>query len=126
MSEKQYLLLDRFLREKRPSEFHHGDCIGADAQAHWNALVVPVFIIIHPPIDSKKRAFCFNKTSYPDCLIVRQRDPKPYLDRNHDIVDESDFLIVAPKTDQEETRSGTWATYRYAKKVGKPFLLLPR
>jgi predicted Rossmann fold nucleotide-binding protein DprA/Smf involved in DNA uptake len=51
------------------------------------------------------------------------REPLPYLERNHAIVNESDFLIAAP--DGPETlRSGTWATVRYARKVGKRVLVI--
>ena len=46
--------------------------------------------------------------------------PKDYLDRNHDIVDQTDLLIATPKENTEVLRSGTWATIRYAKKINKP------
>jgi len=49
---------------------------------------------------------------------------KPYLERNHDIVDATDYLIFAPKTRHEQLRSGTWATYRYAKLMRKNILML--
>lgn len=62
------------------TELHHGDCIGADEEAHEIALSMGIRIVIHPPTDPKKRAFC---------RAHEMREPKPYLDRNHDIVDES-------------------------------------
>jgi hypothetical protein len=89
-------------------EFHHGDCIGADAQAHEIALILGYSIAIHPPLNPSKRAWC---DSY-----IRICEPKEYLVRNREMVDECDFLFVAPKSNKEELRSGTWSTYRYADK----------
>jgi len=88
---------------------HHGDCIGADAEAH-NLLLSKMAIYIHPPIIPDRRAYCTGATQvYP---------PRAYLDRNHDIVDACNILIAAP-SGPETLRSGTWATVRYAKKIGK-------
>lgn len=86
--------------------FHHGDCIGADAQAHDIAVEVGCSIVIHPPSNPNKRAW------KPGFLLPA----KPYLERNHDIVDMSRSLIATPKGEQEELRSGTWATVRYARR----------
>lgn len=98
--------------------FHHGDCIGADAEAHDLIAQFPyIKTVIHPPEIETKRAFC--KGHY-------QKAAKPYLKRNHDIVEECDILLVAPKSDKEELRSGTWATYRYAMKLEKAVILLER
>lgn len=101
------------------SEFHHGDCWGADAEAHDIAIHYNMRIHIHPPSDEKARAFKTLK-------VVRTSMPKPYLQRNHDIVDSCDILIAAPHTDKEILRSGTWATVRYARRKNVPVILLPR
>jgi len=53
-----------------------------------------------------------------------RRNPKPYLERNHNIVDESELLIACPKSKEEELRSGTWATVRYARKKGVRIILI--
>lgn len=88
---------------------HHGDCIGADQAFHTicedrrQCLRIP---IIHPPLSTYKRAFC------PGRVLP----PRPYLERNRDIVDQSDWLIAAPDSDKERVRSGTWSTVRYARK----------
>ena len=93
--------------ELRVEEFHHGDCIGVDEQAVAEVRREHGEVIhTHPPINSTKRAMCGGHLYAP----------KEYLDRNHDIVDSVDILIVVPATDEEIIRSGTWATYRYAMK----------
>ena len=111
------LLIARLL----PTDFHHGDCIGADAEAHELVLeTIPqkVFIHIHPPDIKTKRAFKTADDIWPE---------KPYLERNHEIVDATRMLIATPKGMTEEQRSGTWATIRYAWKVGgkKVFIIYP-
>ena len=116
MTPGQINALGEELKKHTISEFHHGDCIGADAQAHEIASSLGVTVVIHPPENPAKRAFK-NGTL---------RNPKPYLDRNHDIVDEADILIVAPSSNQEKLRSGTWATCRYARKTGTKFIVLWR
>jgi hypothetical protein len=105
--------LGRVLHHLRPFRgghvhFHHGDCIGADAQAVEIAVSLGFYIVCHPPINKYKRAFCGFDEIHPE---------KDYIPRNHDIVDSSAFMLATPKTAVEELRSGTWATIRYAKKV---------
>ena len=52
------------------------------------------------------------------------REEKPYLDRNKDIVDETNILMACPNKAEEVQRSGTWSTVRYARKVGKAVLIV--
>lgn len=99
-------------------ELHHGDCVGADEQAHDIAKKLGFRIVIHPPIIETKRAFCSGADEI--------RPAYDFLIRNHHIVDESSELFVGPKTNQEELRSGTWSTYRYAEESNKPRTVLPR
>lgn len=95
--------------------FHHGDCIGADDEAHDIARDAGYDIEIHPPINDYKRAWRRGGILH---------EPKEYLDRNHDIVDACDVLIAAPAQVEEVMRSGTWATVRYARKLGKPVVMI--
>ena len=88
-------------------DFHHGDCVGADAEAHDLARLCWFKIIIHPPTNSSKRAWKEGDETRP-C--------SPYLVRNKHIVDESEWLIATPKEDTNQLRSGTWSTVRYAMK----------
>lgn len=97
------------------NQLHHGDCIGADEEAAMEASDSDWVVIAHPPTDESRRAF----SVYTEFF----RDPKPFLDRNKDIVDECDLLIAAPKG-PETQRSGTWSTVRYARRIGKPVIIL--
>lgn len=92
------------------TEAHHGDCIGADAEFHGilREVAPQIPITIHPPENESKRAFCTGTTVL---------EAKPYLERNHLIVNSIDILIAAPGEMEEQIRSGTWATVRYARKA---------
>lgn len=106
------------LRNFYLTEFHHGDCKGADEQAHsimQTFAVSPFRIIIHPPDKVAKRAFC----SGGDLEAA-----KPYLVRNRDIVNACDILVACPATMEEVLRSGTWSTLRYARKQGKKTIII--
>lgn len=125
MSTKQLEMLTNIFEEEIVSTIHpskgitlcHGDCLGADREAHNLAIDLGMDVIIHPPLQSIHRAYCTSALkSYP---------PKSYLERNRDIVDCSDYLIAAPLT-MKEYRSGTWYTINYAKSVDKPIIILER
>ena len=110
MTDIQKLRLRTILQASQGTEFHHGDCMGADAEAHDIALELGLIPVIHPPKNPSKRAFKPATTILP---------PKEYLDRNHNIVDGTQLLVACPKETEEQLRSGTWATIRYAKKTNK-------
>jgi hypothetical protein len=109
------VLLD-YLATAERGEFHHGDCIGGDLSADIFANLAGGWkVIVHPPSNPKKRAYCTGDVMLPE---------KPYLVRNRDIVDACDMLIACPKSEHEELRSGTWSTIRYAKHVGKRITII--
>ena len=110
---KDYLI--NFIKTYEIQEAHHGDCLGADKQFHDICAMKNIKIIIHPPTDGKMRAFCKSN----DILL-----PKQYLDRNSDIVNDSDILIAFPSSNTEQLRSGTWSTIRYAKKINKELIIV--
>ena len=96
-------------------EFHHGDCVGSDEQASRIIHKYGMKIVIHPPMDRKKRAFCkYDK-------IVKE---KPYLVRNRDIINDTEILFATPKEEFEVLRSGTWSTIRYALKLNKDVIII--
>lgn len=116
MNPFQKFILTEIIKSFSPvDEFHHGDCIGADADAHAIALLYVTSIVIHPPIDSSKRAFCHGHKFYPE---------KQYLDRNYDIVIMSDIMIGTPRSNTEYLRSGTWSTIRKSKKLQKHLFII--
>lgn len=98
----------------RANEWHHGDCLGADLESATAAIRQGVKTVAHPPENPVKRAW------HVSTIILAVL---PYLVRNHAIVDDSDELVAAPATMAEERRSGTWATIRYARKVGRPIAI---
>jgi hypothetical protein len=94
---------------------HHGDCIGADEEFDVICRAQGFWMVGHPPTNSSKRAFC---------KFDEIRKPLPYLERNKAIVNEGNFLIAAPETPEEVLRSGTWSTIRYARKVGRKYVIV--
>lgn len=104
-----------------PTEVHHGDCVGVDALVHDLADALMLKIVIHPPTDPRRRAFC-NRRHVTNRISIRT--PAPYLERNRQMVDEVDHLIAIPGTGQEQVRSGTWATVRYARKKIKHIVII--
>jgi hypothetical protein len=98
----------------KPSEVHHGDCIGSDSQFHAVAKFRKVRTIIHPPDNDRLRAHCQGGIEVY---------PRPYLMRNIDIISAADLVIATPDG-KERDRSGTWMTIRKAKAMGKQILIL--
>lgn len=117
MSDKQKIDLLYLLQDLPVGEFHHGDCIGADFEAAHIARKLGYTIVCHPPTIDAKREFFPSDVTFPAL---------PYLARNKAIVNATEVLFAAPKETEEVIRSGTWATVRYARKVGKPVYILER
>lgn len=119
MANAQGRAVSDLLERLNPTEFHHGDCLGADDEAVILArdLGVPR-VLGHPPDNDSMRAFVYSDEEF---------EPQPYLMRNRDIVDSTDVLIAAPYGTSETQRSGTWSTVRYARKLKRPiYIVLPR
>lgn len=111
MTKKQTDMLIRRLRKFRPGRLHHGMCVGVDVQTHRYARTLGGWWIIgHPPINQTQAKM--------DLDVDEMREPGEYLARNHELVDEVGLLFVVPKQRYEILRSGTWATFRYARKQG--------
>lgn len=115
MTEAQRNIVDLLL-SGQVTCVHHGDCVGADAQFHDIAEARGIEIVIHPPVDDRLRAFK-QATEYTWA-------PRPYLERNRDIVDDSDYLIATPAEDVDPGKGGTWYTIRYARDAGKPVVVV--
>lgn len=94
---------------------HHGDCDGSDREAHYIATALGIKTAAHPPSNLKLRAQC-------GATFIHQ--PKGYLQRDRDIVNATVRMIATPHGMEEEERSGTWYTIRYAQSVGKPVMIV--
>jgi hypothetical protein len=117
MTDRQKKWVAAAVAKFAPATAHHGDCIGSDAEFHDIVATsgLPITIIIHPPTDDSKRAWCGG-------ALVRA--PKPYMERNFAIVEDCNILIAAPKGMSEERRSGTWATVRMALRANKHVIVV--
>ena len=117
-TDKQVETITRLLLWLDPTKVHHGDCVGADERFHnlVRELLPSTAIIIHPPSNDTMRAYCKGDNIRP---------PAPYIERNHNIVDETTILIATPAQSNEVLRSGTWATIRYARKRFKTLYVIP-
>lgn len=104
------------LQRLAPKELHHGDALGADAEMHAIAVEHDVRVVVHPPLTSAQRAFCESDVIRPEL---------PFMTRNRAIVDETDVLLAAPHGPEAKApRSGTWRTIRYARRSGKPVVIV--
>jgi len=96
-------------------ELHHGDCIGADSEAHDIAVSMGSDIVIYPPAAPDLRAF--KKSKF-------MRKEEGYLKRDRNIVDNTQILIALPEFAYESFRSGTWYTVRYGVTQHKPVVIV--
>jgi len=104
----QTLLQEQFKGGAIQPVFHHGDCVGADAEAAAIALDIGYKLECHPPLSNSHRAYVVSSVYHP---------PRPYLDRDRDIVVASEVLFVTPFQKKHVIRSGTWTTYRYGQRL---------
>ena len=116
MTRKQRAVLEEWLAARSGGVFLHGDCVGADAQAHKIAARCGFAITIYPPEKNKHRAFCRG--------AFETLPPMEYLVRDRLIAANCDHLVAAPRTMAEEVRSGTWYTVRYARRLRKPVTII--
>lgn len=85
----------------------HGDCVGADAQAHAIAKALGYKVAVFPPDRDGQRAFV---TDY-DWIAT----PKPFLVRDDLMVKHAHTVFGTPHQFKEVYRgSGTWYTIRRA------------
>jgi len=103
-----------------PEVFSHGDCVGADAQAHDIVRAVrgaKCRIDIYPSESRGMRAFKRGDFTAPAA---------PSLVRNMMIVRNSAVMIATPYEPDEQLRGGTWSTIRKARTRRVPiYIVLP-
>ena len=118
-AQKSVLYLELY-KLKEWKTFLHGDCIGADAEAHSLVRAFrKIKIVTFPGCNAKGEGLW---TAH--CRADEVRPPRPYLERNLDIVSESDFMIAAPVDFCQKQRSGTWATIRMARRQDRPLVII--
>ncbi len=93
----------------------NGDCLGSDWKAAriWQMMGRSVWL--RPPTNDAYRAFI---------EAQMESEPRPYLDRNRDIVDHSELLLATPKEMTEQPKGGTWFTVRYARRQRRPIMIV--
>ncbi len=123
MTDSQLIAFIDWIGNATPSEFHHGQCVGADVQAALIAHEFSFTVIAHPghPKDQPKSTYQRGIFLNNDVVL----EAYPYLERNHHIVDASEIVLATPGQMQEVMRSGTWATIRYAQKSKPVVLFMP-
>lgn len=110
-----------------PTEIHHGVCIGSDEEFHNILLRVrpkywPQKVYMHWP--TNRSATFLPKIPAGFSGTVINCEPKPYLERNGDIVRAGTLLLATPAEFKEELRSGTWATIRLARRLRKSIVIV--
>lgn len=118
MTEEQKHSFAWFLEKYTPgrARFHHGMCVGADADAARIAHRLGRRNIAHPSDIIKKRAKGLPSYELLPAATVEERW--------EDIPAAGEALVAAPRLRREERRSGTWATVRRARKQGKPVIVI--
>lgn len=125
LTSKQNEDLFALLKRLNPELGVHGACIGADDLFDQLCAKLGISRAIFPSTNLSKRV--------PDAELISRSGSvctiypaKPGLERNADIVNLGAALIACPRQSFEIVRSGTWATVRLARRLGKPIhLLLP-
>jgi hypothetical protein len=119
MTEAQKAKVRELVIASCTSEVHHGGCIGADVDFDFICHNIPgraIKVVVHP--SSLKS---YHGTVLQPCEL---RADYPPLERNRHIVSESGILVATPKGVQEQIRSGTWTTVRYARNQGRTVLIV--
>lgn len=93
----------------------HGGCIGVDIQTHlickgfgWKTWVLPGPYGPDPAC----------------CDADEMEENRPFIERNHLIVDRCGAMHALPDRHTEVMRSGTWATIRYARKIRRRLVII--
>lgn len=131
MTERQKAALALRVAGLAPRVFLHGGAEGADTEAHDTILEyvtsAAAVIEVYPCNtwrrdvwrDSYRRQLVFEAGR--DFIVHPIMEP---LARNHVMVDRCNHLLATPAQPEEQHRSGTWATIRYARSKCKPVTLI--
>lgn len=102
--------IDKQMHHHRISELHHGMCPygGGDHEIEQIATRYNIWVVGHPSLMEPQVEY----------NVQMLRKPKDFLERDRDIVDETDYLIVAPWQNEKPKSlrgQGTWYTENYAR-----------
>jgi hypothetical protein len=98
-----------------PIEAIHGDCLGADDDFDQMCKANGIPTSCLPCTFENMRAYC----------TEARAEPRPPMQRNRDIVAMADRMIACPPNfERIKKGSGTWATIGFAKKAGKPLMIV--
>jgi hypothetical protein len=136
MTPAQRLSFEAVMESRRPDQFMHGACVGADEQATLiaNQMKQRPYIMAYPGYyaNVNKRA-----EQAADNSSLRERsqesmrvsdmkmEPQSMFMRNRHLVLSSDELVACPWQGKEleplpgQEKGGTWYTIRYAERIGR-------
>lgn len=124
MTSSQKEEFEKAIKLHRPSLFVHGGCLGADDEADEiaasNRVDRAVYFSDVPKASVSTHELEARSVYY--CAGLCTRPGARPLDRNKEMVNllgPQDILIACPRGREEELRSGTWMTVRFARKSGK-------
>jgi hypothetical protein len=104
------------LRHHCPNLAVHGDCVGADEQFDSICKLLRIPVVVRPCTFAHLRAFCESESIAPE---------KPPMQRNRDIVADSDLILACPPNKERIKKgSGTWATIRFAERAGVDLIII--
>ena len=123
MGDSQHSRVLELVAEFAPTEVHHGDCVGADAEFAEIVGTCPLFkseVVAHPGVPKHSGHRLYRANSKYNTQNLKE---KPYLERNREMVDllgPDDVLIAAPAPDSV----GTEYTIDYGIKKGKKVVIV--
>jgi hypothetical protein len=99
---------------KRPTAFNHGSCAGVDVQVACivRKLMPDCRIVAHPGPDGIWRC----ESGVDDITLAVMT----HFARNRGIVNASDEMLIIPREYTWQARGGTWFTFDFAMKCGRP------
>lgn len=125
MTTAQHNSFCALLMDLKPTEFHHGACVGADEEA-----VQVVSVMSHAPVHVVARP---GRSAHSDTNELMSKvaislsqcrcSPMTHFARNRKIVESCEALVATPWQSERQplgTGGGTWYTIQYAEKLGKP------
>lgn len=122
MTKRQHSKMLELLAEFQPTHVRHGAAIGADEQFHSTCVYNDVPLIEVFPSNIKSQSM--STIIEPPTGTLRIHPAQDPLTRNYLMVKGADLVIACPDTSVETIRSGTWATVRYADRLGRKIVVI--